>query len=535
MLVHKPTESLLLNVPDPFLIRELLPKSKVLDTDDYNVAVKYTTAAAKILRNIGIEVPAPILSFYEWPGKYKPFDHQQVMAEFLTMHKCAFNLSEMGTGKTAAALWAADWLMKVGSVRRTLILSPLSTVERVWASDIFDVLMHRTAAVVHGTCARRLELLDAKMDFYILNHDGVAIQEVAKAIRCRPDIDLIIVDEGSKFRNHGTTKYRALQKLLRPDMRLWWLTGTPCPNAPTDVWAQVRLVNPERVPRFFGAFKRATMADVSNSRSFPKLVARPDAYTTAYAAMQPAIRFRKADCLDLPPVITEMRQADLTKEQRSAFKAMQDEMSIEHEEARAAHTPITAVNAADKVNKLRQILCGAIKHPQTGEYAVIPHGPRTEVLLEAIEDASAKALVIVPFKGIIRALEKEVQKRYSVAVLNGDVPPKVRDKIIREFKTAPDPQVLLCHPAVMAHGLNLVEADTTIFYAPIYSNDEFQQVIERFNRAGQTRKMTIIRIAAHPLEWEIYKIVDTRSISQDNVLKLYGSILAKVHSNARRN
>jgi uncharacterized DUF497 family protein len=62
----------------------------------------------------------------------------------------------------------------------------------------------------------------------------------------------------------------------------------------------------------------------------------------------------------------------------------------------------------------------------------------------------------------------------------------------------------------MSHGLNLTEADTLIFYAPIYSNDEFQQVTERFNRAGQKNKMTIVRMAAHPLEWEIYRLLANR-------------------------
>jgi SNF2 family DNA or RNA helicase len=165
-----------------------------------------------------------------------------------------------------------------------------------------------------------------------------------------------------------------------------------------------------------------------------------------------------------------------------------------------------------------------VKDPETDEYISLPHGPRTSVLLEAIEQASAKVIVVVPFKGIIRELEGEVSKHHSVAVLNGDVSPKMRDSIIKAFKETPDPHVLLCHPKVMAHGLNLTEADTLIFYAPIYSNDEFQQVTERFNRAGQKRKMTIIRIAAHAVEWKIYAMVDNKKTTQDNILNLYETI-----------
>jgi superfamily II DNA/RNA helicase len=56
------------------------------------------------------------------------------------------------------------------------------------------------------------------------------------------------------------------------------------------------------------------------------------------------------------------------------------------------------------------------------------------VLLECIEEAAAKVLIIAPFKGIVRALEEELSQDYTVGVLNGDVSPGARDRIIREFK-----------------------------------------------------------------------------------------------------
>lgn len=516
MLVHEPTKTLLINAPDPFMYRDLLSNSKVLDHPEYNLAVQHTVEATKVLRNTGQLAPAPIRFEYEWPGKYKPFSHQTVMAEFLTLHKRAFNLSEMGAGKTAATLWAADWLMKTGRVRKAIILSPLSTLERVWASDVFDVLLHRTCVVVHGSLEKRKRALAADVDFYIINHDGIAIKEVQELISKRPEIDLFIVDEAGMFRNAATRKYKALDQLTRRhDVRLWLLTGTPCPNAPTDAWALAKLVSPERVPKFAGAFKRATMLQVSQFKWVPKA----DAFSTAYAAMQPAVRFKKADCLDLPPVTTQDHSCTLTKEQEKAYKELRDTMV-----AAAGSSQISAVNAADQINKLRQVLCGAIKDTVTGDYITIPHEPRVSALMDVIEMASAKVIVICPFKGILAPLAAEISKKYSVAIMNGDVTPKQRDKIVLDFKTQQDPHVLLCHPRVMSHGLNMTEADMTIFYAPIYSNDEYQQVIERFNRAGQTRKMTIVRIGAHPLDWEIYKMVDNKKATQNSILDLYKTV-----------
>lgn len=516
MRLHPQSGSILLHVPDPFAIREAIPDSTLISHREYNVAVRHGVETMRILQNMGFGAPDPgPTDDYGWPGKYRPFDHQREMANFLVKHPRAFNLSEMGTGKTAGTLWAADMLMSRGEVDKALILSPLSTIDRVWAHDIFDVLMHRRAVKVHGSRDYRMRMMNVNADFYILNHDGVKNEELVAYIRKRKDINLIIVDEASMFRNHDTKKYKQLVRLIREDSRVWLLTGTPCPNAPTDAWALARIISPARVPQYFGTFKRQTMNQITPFKWSP----RPEAYDIAYEAMQPAVRFKKADCLDLPPVTYQDRETEITKEQLRAFDAMRTLMRME-----AQQKQIDAVNAADKINKLRQILCGVVRDPVTGEYTVLPHAPRVSVLLDCIEEASAKVIVVVPFKGIIQHLEREVGKHYSVAMINGDVSPKRRDHIIRDFKTTPDPHVLLCHPKVMAHGLNLTEADTLIFYAPIYSNDEFQQVTERFNRAGQTRKMTIVKIGAHKVEWNIYDMVDRKKATQDNILNLYRSI-----------
>jgi SNF2 family DNA or RNA helicase len=248
-------------------------------------------------------------------------------------------------------------------------------------------------------------------------------------------------------------------------------------------------------------------------------VHKPGAMNRVYEVMQPAIRFEKKDVIDLPPVVTLRFQTQMTPEQSKMFKDMKNDMTMEMAGGR-----IDAVNAADKITKLRQILCGCIKRGDA--YETIPHGPRFNTLCEIIDGAKAKVIVIVPFKGIIKELERELRaKRFTVGVINGDVPPGQRKIIISNYKNEVDPHILLCHPKVMAHGLNLTEADLMVCYAPIYGNDDYSQVIERFNRAGQKNKMTIARIAAHPIEWEIYKSIDNDAQTQKTILDLYRQVV----------
>lgn len=509
MLVHEASRSLLLRVRNPAPIMQAVPKHRLIDIRGHNLAVRHGFDEVRVLRNLGIPAPSPILTQYDWPGRYTPFAHQRETAAMLTLHRRAFILSDMGTGKTSSILWAADYLMRVGAVRRVLVAAKLSTLERVWLEEAFNLLMHRTAVVLHGTRARREERLAQEADFYIINHEGLEV--VRPAIKAREDIDLIVVDEAAEYRNSRTARYETLTSILQPRHRLWLATATPCPNSPVDAWALAKLVCPERVPKFFTAWRRSVMLQITQYKWAP----RPDASAQAYAAMQPAVRFRKQDCLDLPPVLVEDRQVKLSKEQHTAYESMRAELVLE-----AKSVTLTAVNAADRINKLRQIACGACRTPE-GEYLELDHAKRLAVLLECIAEAQAKTLVVVPFKGVIASLARELRAHYSCATLNGDVGVSARNEIITRFKSLPDPQVLLCHPKVMAHGLNLTEADMLVFYAPIYSNDEAQQVVERFNRPGQTRKMTVVRLGATSLEWAIYGALDAKRTAQENILELY--------------
>jgi SNF2 family DNA or RNA helicase len=522
MIVHRESKSILLRARPEALatIRGIFPNhSKLVDYEGHNIALPHNLKVVKVLRNMGIKAPSPIRYFYDWPRPArfdKVFDHQFATADFLTLHNRCFVLNEMGTSKTASILWAADYLMSLGVIKRAVIVAPLSTLTQVWLNEIFDVCMHRTAVILHNDADKRKAMLAREADFYIINREGLKI--VAKELIARKDIDLVIVDEAADYRNAETDRYAVLKRVAEKK-KLWLATGAPCPNAPTDAWALARLVDPSRVPQYFSQFKRATM----NQKSTYVWVPKPGSHQTAYNAMQPAIRFKKSECLSLPPVTYTNRSCDLSTEQAHAYTQMKNYLVAE-----AGTVQLTAVNAADKIGKLRQILCGAVKSPGTDEYVVLPHGPRLKVLLEAIEQAAAKVLIIVPFKGIVHELKREVMEYHTKRgdgrtcdVVNGDVSINERNKIFQAFRDDPNLNELICHPKVMAHGLNMTQADMVIFYAPIYSNDESGQVMDRINRPGQTRKMTILRIVANALEQGIYNMVEGRRVSQETILSLY--------------
>lgn len=523
MLVHTPSKSLLLHVKPETVtaLQQIFPAHHRIVQYEGNdlLALPHNLQVVRVLRNMGMKAPSPIRYYYNWPRPARfpfVFDHQIATAEFLTLNPRCFVLNEMGTSKTASALWAIDYLMDLGYVRKALIACTMSTMRPVWLNECFDVCMHRSSVVLHGDADKRRELLASGADISIVNHDGLKI--LLAELQKRPDIDLVVVDEASVYRNADTEAYNTLQKIAK-GRKLWLMSGAPCPNAPTDAWALARLVSPSRVPAHFSAFKRKTMQQVSTYKWVPK----PGSHETAFEAMQPAIRFKKSDCLQLPPLTTVTRQAEMTKEQEAAYQQMKAHLVLHLQGAQ-----LTAVNAADGINKLRQILCGAVKDKVTGDYVSIDHGKRLDVVKECIDQAAAKTLIIVPFKGIARTLKDELQQWHDkrkdgrrVEIVNGDVSQKERDQIFQDFRDDPDLNELVCHPAVMAHGLTLTQADMMVMYAPIYSNDHYMQVKDRINRPGQTRKMTLVRIEMNALERSIYAMLDSKILNQDNILAMY--------------
>jgi len=527
---------LVFEADDPIAVRSVLPHAKMLDYKGRpHVAVKHDLDAVTILRNIGIEAPSPVNHGWAYPGRYKPWEHQRATVEFLTVNRRAFVLNGLGSGKSSSALWAAEYLKVNGLVDRVLIVCPKSCTHKVWEDEIFNTLMHRSAVVVEGSRERKLDMAASTSDYLIVNHDGLAT--IAAVVAKDPRITLIIYDESAVLRNGQTRRYRTLKAVLKPTTRLWLMTATPCPGAPTDAWAPARLVRPETVPPYFNAFKRQTMIQVSTFKWIPK----PEAAQLAYAALQPAIRFRTEDCIDLPPVTYQRRSCDLSPMQHKMMEEMRKHWVSDKDGA-----TITAANAAVKMVKLLQMASGAC-YDDTGETQLVDAPARLEAVKEIIEEADRKVIIWCPFKHAMNMLKRELsvwrQKQMSnpgkdmadmmlgrssqyVEMINGDTSAGERARIITAFQQDDqDPKVLIAHPATAAHGLTLVSANVAIWYGPTFSAELTEQANARINRPGQKHHMTIIQLGGHPIEWAAYDVATAKSDRQNKVLDMYRKLI----------
>lgn len=477
------------------------------------VVVNWGLDEAHTLRSLNINVPSPITKRYSWPGQYKPFDHQKTTASFLTMNKKSFCFNEQGTGKTASAIWAADYLLSQGKVKRVLVVCPLSIMDSAWRNDLFSFAMHRTVDVAHGSKEKRKKIINSGSEFVIINYDGV---EIVKDEIVNGGFDLFIVDEATHYKNAQTKRWKTLNKIIGENDWLWMMTGTPAAQSPVDAYGLAKLVNPMAVPRFFGSWRDMVMWKVTQFKWKPKETAKD----TVFRTLQPAIRFTKDECLDLPDMIYTKRFVEMTGQQKKYYETLRKRLVME-----VAGEDVTAANAAIAMNKLLQISAGAI-YTDDGDTVQFDIKNRYQVLKEVIDESSKKVLVFVPFKHTIDLLvDKLTSDGVTSEVIRGDVPASKRTDIFARFQNDPDPKVLVIQPQAAAHGVTLTAANTVVWWGPTPSLETYAQANARVHRSGQTHKCTVIQLAGSAAEKRIYRMLDDRINIHTEMINLYKEIL----------
>lgn len=451
------------------------------------------------------------LSEYEWPRPhgFTPFAHQKLTAEFLLANPKAFCFNEQGTGKTASVIWAVDYLMQVGLVKRVLVVCPLSIMKSAWQGDLFKFAIHRTVSIAYGSAEKRKEIINGGAEFVIINFDGVGI--VKKEILAG-GFDLIVVDEASAYKNAQTVRWKVMRDLNKAIKGLWMLTGTPAAQSPVDAYGLAKLVNPKAVSPFFGQFKDTVMTKVSMYRWIPK----PNSSQLVASILQPAIRFEKKQCLDLPPVTFVEREAFMTPQQQKYYNVLRKQMLIE-----ADGEEVSAVNAAVQINKLLQIAGGAV-YTDKGEIIEFDVSNRLNVVQEVIEESSHKVLVFIPFTHTIELLEKHLTNNgITCEVINGSVSVNNRSDIVKRFQEQSTTKVLLIQPQAASHGLTLTAANTIIWYAPCTSVETYLQANARIDRPGQVNNMTIVHITGSPIEAKMYSMLQSNIRNHNKIIDLY--------------
>jgi hypothetical protein len=521
-----------------------IPGAKVgLVAGQQVVAFKHELYQTLLARNLGHDVPSPINYGWQYPGLYPPRQNQLHTAAFGTLYQRAFILNEMRTGKTYSALWAAEYLMQQGFIKRVLIVCLKTTLRVVWEQAMFECLPSRRCSILHGTREKRKQLLDHGAEFCIINHDGLMVfsEEIKKGksvqVDCKglkdaagePLFDLIIFDEADVLCNHRTDMYKSLKSLLAPQVWLWLMTGTPIPNKYSDAWGLLSLICKKLPVKSWTQFRELVMFRASQY----KWLNRDGARQLLFDLMQPAIRFTQKQCFDLPEVEMIWRECELSAEQKRLYREMQRAGRLKRGEE---ESQVAAANAAVKVAKLLQISSGAVRD-EFGSKIQIDASPRIAALLSIFHELGVSpegncTVVLMPYKYIMEDVQAALEKKHFRCVLvNGDTPDWKRREVLKEFSSdftaKRQHDVLIGHPEVIAHGVDLTASESIIWYAPCFGPRFYQQGGQRHQGDKQKGKPVIAHLTATKLERERFDALRRATQTQSDFLAMYEHALSE--------
>jgi SNF2 family DNA or RNA helicase len=497
-----------LDVEDTPATRALFPE--ITPRNGY-LTLEYTPRTTIPLRAIGYDKIQPSIGLtYNWCNS-TPFEVQVKTCELMTEHPRCFVLNSMGTGKTRCALWSFDYLKKLGLVNKMLVVCPLSTMTFTWVAEILKVTPHLRWAVLHGTAEQRRKLLaSVETDIYIINHDGVKV--IARELEQRPDVDVMCLDELAVYRN-PVQRTRLIARLCKDKAVVWGMTGAPMPNFVTDIYNQIKIILPSRVPRHFSWFRDELQVRISQF----KWANKPGAIEKAFGYMQPSVRYTLDDITELPEAyVPPPQQTEIEPEQKRAY----DELR-KYAGTLIKNGQVNAVNAGVLMSKLLQVSAGWV-YDSKREVHHLGGAPRLDALADIIAGADGKTIVFAPYRhtlaGIVEHLTKE---GYQPLVVHGDTPPKERNKLFNTFQNnLIDKNPLVVYPRCISHGLTLTAANTAVWFGPILSAETYEQCNARIRRVGQKRKQLFVHLWSTPMERKVYDLLTKRLLQQDTFLHL---------------
>lgn len=416
---------------------------------------------------------------------------------------------EMGTGKTSAAInMLREKYIHHGYLLRTLIFAPPITLQN-WKREwrMHSKIADSDIIVLEGSGAKRLKTFQtlgyqfgsktAWAKIFITNYEALLMRELYQAFLAWGP-QALVCDESHRLKDVKAKRTKAMITLADQVPYKYILTGTPVLNTPMDLFSQFRILDGgETFGKNFYFFRAEYFQDRNagmrgSQNYFPNWAVKPGALERINSVIyRKAMRVKKEDCLDLPPLVRKTIPCELTPLQAKAYAEMKkDFITYLGDKACVAELALT------KALRLLQMVSGFAKL-ETGDEREFEATPKMKVLQELLETLTPEHKVIV--WAVFRENYAQIRKvctdlGVSYVEVHGDVGSREKFANVDQFNTDPKTRVLVGHPGSGGIGINLVAASYSIFYSRNFSLEQDLQAEARNYRGGSEIHPKITRI-----------------------------------------
>lgn len=439
---------------------------------------------------------------------------------------------EVGTGKTATAInILRHKFHERKATLNTLILCPQIVIEnwrREWLTH--SHINPDQVSCLRGTAKKRIKVLKEACAkgpvIAITNYEALLMNDLFSFIDKKFCPKAIVLDESHKCKSITAKRTkRAIQLGMWADYR-YILSGTPITNSLFDIFSQFLFLDKgvtfgEKIYEFKYKYFVDHNANMPRHCYFPDWQPRAGAGSEiSKLIFTKAMRVTKAECLDLPPLVKQVVEVELSAEQRKLYNEMHKEsVSIFKDQV------ISADLAIKRALRLQQIVTGHIVD-DNGVTHKVQHN-RINALREILESIGHEHKVIIwaVFKNNyedIRALLKEMEIGYGE--IHGEVSAKKQQEAVEQFNSPLDNiRAVICHPASGGVGVNLTRGSYSVFYSRSFSLEHDLQAEARNYRGGSEihERVTRIDIVAPNTIDEVVQLALAAKLDISNTILTY--------------
>lgn len=424
-----------------------------------------------------------------------------------------------GSGKTATTLAGFTILQNARAVSKLLIIAPLRVCYSVWPLEIekWDDFKHLSYHILHDKGKKNIP--DA--DVYIINPEGLKWLFESGTIN-ELGTDVLCIDESSRFKGHGSERFKMLRQHLSMFKRRWILTGTPAPQGVHDLWSQIYILDRGAALGQYITHFRKKFFNQGGFGGYEYFL-KEGAFDEIMERIRPlAVMITPDDDRGLPALRIGGQwdiQVELPPKAMEQYKAVEDKFLHEVDGG-----TIVANNAAAAGTKCRQIANGAVyvetydedglPVPDSREWWPI-HDRKLQALESLVEELGGTPLLV--FYEFKHDMER-IQGKFDAPSISGSNA-AAGERLVREFNEGKLP-ILLAHPASAGHGLNLQgSCHTVCWYGLTWNLEHYEQGIARVYRQGQEHPVTVYRILAKgTLDTDVAIALENKAEVQDHIM-----------------
>lgn len=406
------------------------------------------------------------------------FPFQEVGAAFLANRERAGLFDSMGVGKSAQVVRAAD----LCGARRMVVICPAVAREN-WRNEFAKFQMrHRT--IVKGTSIHEfVAWANNRFDVIVLSYE-MAAKWAHHFHDLQECLDAVVIDEGHYLKNAETSRTRAIlgdasdgiDGLLMWAKQAWWLTGTPVPNDPMDVWTFLRFSRcmPLNQPQFARRYFDSTARTYSTAHT-PKHEMLPELHTLIG---NNALRRSLAQTgIELPPMFITTSLVDGDTKAVAEFLRQFPGLDRRILDALETGRGLSGIDA-DHVATLRRLI---------GEAKALPYAA---TLLSELESGLDKMVVFGLHRDALRSVRDYLARhKIRCGLIAGDTGEAERQAIMHAFQSDPSYRVVIGNIKAAGTAITLTASAHIDMLETAWAPGDNAQAIKRVHRITQARNV----------------------------------------------